>query len=311
MTTRNPTQPRSILIRPLVRYVDEAQAVIEVHVRLGPLPEGGVEPARPKAARASARTSELNLANITAMIEMRAPVPGGRTGFEYRRHLDLSSGQGMVRFVMPDPDRWWPAGMGEQWLYDLAITLLDGDTVLEQSVTTIGLTSVRSPAPRLVPLAACPPVPEPPKANVPPNAATMLLINGQPCRIQSVTDIDARDERRLLPVSSDSLLVIHGHLAPDRLLDAADRAGVLMIQSLPSVPALDPANDAPDVQDTLARIERLTAHPCLAGWFVGHAGLMSERLIQRVHDLDPSRNIFRVLPKAADKKQVRACPDSL
>jgi hypothetical protein len=283
MTTQDPEKPRLASLRPLVRYVDESQAVIDVHVRLQP-------PQDPAAA-------ELDKTPIDLLIEMRGP---DDTGFEYQRSLSVHDGAGMVRFVVPDPQRWWPAGMGEQWLYDLAVTLRRGGQVLDIWRTTLGLASVRT------------------EASPDAGAGPVLLIHGQPYRFRSVTAVNPDDESKLLPVSHQSLLVVRGHLAPRKLFEAADRAGVLIIQSLPA-PALaedgawrEPGDDSPDPAESpeasptdqaaltpmpdLAPVDELTAHPSLAGWFVGHADAMTERIIRRIHDLDPTRSVFRQLP---------------
>ena len=268
MTEHETKHPRIASLRPLVRYVDEIQAVIDLWLRL----EGHEDLA--------AKGTELEL-----LIEMRGPADDG---FEYRRRLRLRDGAGMVRFVVPDPERWWPAGMGEQWLYDLSVTLLAGEKMLDARSMTIGLTSVR--------------VEQKAGAAVEPE----LLINGRPCRIQSVTPVGPDDESRLLPASGDCLLVVRDHIAPKRLFDAADRAGVLVIQSLPMTGAEPAAAVAArqslvaagrDDMPELASIDLLTAHPCLAGWFVSHVDAMTERVILRMRDLDPTHNVFRSLPQ--------------
>jgi hypothetical protein len=282
MTTVKQDHPYFASVRPLVRYVDEIQGVIDVHVRVEPPPQDE-----------SGRPSD----KIDLLIEMRGP---DETGFDYQRSLSLHNGAGMVRFVVPDPQRWWPAGMGEQWLYDLAVTLRRGDQVLDIWRTTIGLASVRI------------------KASPEAGDGPSLLIHGQPFRFRSITPVNPDDESRLLPVSSQSLLVVHGHLAPRRLFDAADRAGVLIIQSLPMPEAEPPASapsdkaapaahegdsrrpepGAPTGLPELSSVDDLTAHPSLAGWFVGHVDAMTERIIQRIHDLDPTHSVFRQIPHA-------------
>ncbi len=242
-------------VRPLVRYVDKEQAVIEIHTSLRrPLPLTGGPYWR------FGRRLEL-------LVELSSS-----DGFrdEFRLPLRLRHGRSKVRLDVVHPRRWWPAGMGEQPLYDLSVDLLLGGQIVDQWRSTIGFTSVRSQG-------------MPTDASGRPHASRLLLmVNGQQCDIDAVVPIDLINENSLLPVAGDSLLMIRDHYGPDLLYEAADRAGIMLIQCVPIHP-----EGRPEV-DVAEQVSRLAAHPSLAAWFIGHLGHASRRIAHRLRRLDPS-----------------------
>ena len=245
-----PRYPMSV--RPMVRYVDQEQAVIEVQVSVPttwPDP-----PAVPKR-------------RVDLFIEMH-----GSDGFvdEQRMPVRLREQRGFVRFEMVQPQRWWPAGMGEQMLYELSVTLLDGEVMLDRHCTMLGLRSVRGG-----------------EAG---SGDASLIVNGELCDIRSVVAVDLTDECKMLPVAGDSLLVVRDHYGTDVLYDAADRAGILMVQCVPIHPQGTPEHDV------AGQIARLAGHPSLAGWYVGHLGAMIDEVAAYIRGLDPTHSIFRNMP---------------
>ena len=247
--------PRPIsAVRPLVRYVDSEQAVIELHVTTRPhhLP----------AAPRNERPPEVWM-QIT-----------GTDGFydEQRAPLTLDGAQGRTRFDIVEPQRWWPAGMGDQPLYEMTLTLVHGDAQLDAQSVTLGLTSVR------------------PDVGGIESDKPHLLVNGEICVVRTVLPVDSVDERQLLPATGDSLLLVRDHYGPDVLYQAADRAGILLVQSVPIHPRAEPE------REVARQVDRLAAHPSLAGWFVGHLGRLSDRVAQRLRRLDPTRSVFRDFP---------------
>ncbi|MEX0886699.1 MAG: hypothetical protein WD009_09695 [Phycisphaeraceae bacterium] len=246
-------------VRPLVRYVDEQQAIIEAQVTLGWDPaRGGPAP------------------TLTAAYHIRSA-----DGFEDEGEAGLSFEQGVasLRVELVQPQRWWPAGMGEQALYELTIELRAGRRRLSRRRVTLGLTSVRSHAAE-----------GSAGAGADADNESRLLVNGQVCEIRSVVLVDRVDEAQLLPASGDALLLVRDHYAPDVLYDAADRAGVLLVQAVPVHP-----QGTPEV-DVEAQVDRLGTHPSLAGWFVGHLGRLSGPVAARLRQLDPARSVFHDFP---------------
>ena len=244
-------------LRPLVRYVDAEQAVIDVQVTHPRSQHGPVGEAR----------------GLNPLVELWMQISGA-DGFvdEQRTPMRLTDGTGSARFEVVEPQRWWPAGMGEQALYELTLSLVGAnDVVLETRSATIGLTSVRADATD--------------ESQVP-----HLLVNGEVCELRSVLPVDRVDETQLLPATGDSLLLVRDHYGPDVLYQAADRAGILLVQCVPIHPA-----GYPEV-GVGAQVDRLSAHPSLAGWFVGHLGRISDEVAQQLRHLDPTHNVFRQFP---------------
>ncbi len=240
-------------LRPLVRYVDDQQAVIEFHMNID-------WPAAIHDAPDQGLAVELLARDIQGQhIRLVQRLPGVR-------------GEGAVRFELPDPQLWWPAGMGNQPLYDMTLRLMVNDEPADIQTTTVGLSSVRT---------------------VDDVAGPSLLVHGRPCPIQNVLQIEPADENAILPVGSGSLLIVRHHFGTDTLYEAADRAGILLIQAIPAqaIPAGQGQNAALDQE-----INRLTAHPSLAGWLVEQAGKLTQRVTDHLHQLDPTRAIFRGLP---------------
>ncbi len=247
-------QLRISSVRPLVRYVDEQQAVIDTHFH--------TQPAIPQAS-----------AGFTGEADVHISIKG-MDGFfdEGNARTPVRDGEGSVRFEVVCPQRWWPAGMGDQPLYELTLRLIDGDNVIDQRSVTIGLTSVRRDSDELD------------------QDHPGFLVNGRPCRIQSVVMVDRVNENTLLPATGDSLLMVRDHYGPELLYEAADRAGVLLIQSVPIS-----AHGRPG-EEVVSEVDRLSAHPCLAGWFVGHLGEVRGAVTQRIKALDPTHAVFDHFP---------------
>lgn len=240
-------------VRPLVRYVDQEQAVIEMAITLrSPLPlfEGPVYFIRDLYALLEINTSE---------------------GFhdEHLVRFDARQANHRLRLDIVQPQRWWPANMGDQPLYDLKVSLIADNEMVDEWDGSVGLTSVRRRAPK---------------------DPSVLMVNGEECEISAVIPVDLVDEQHLLPVAGDSLMIVRGHWGPDVLYDAADRAGILLVQCVP----VD--NDGRPEAIVADHIDRLSGHPSLAGWYVGHLGKYTERMSYCIRSLDPTRNVFRRIP---------------
>jgi beta-mannosidase len=243
-------------MRALVRYVDEEQAVIDAHFRTMPV--------LPEAARG------FEAERVDVLVEI-----DGMDGFhdEGQTRLILRDGGGSVRFDLVQPSRWWPAGMGEQAMYRVGMKLFVHDDEADARDVAVGLTSVRRDPALLEP------------------GETTLLVNGQVCELKSLIVVDRVQQTRLLPAGGDSLLIVRDHYGDDTLFDAADRAGILVIQCVPVDACGSRASTLAD------HVERLSHHPSLIGYYVGHLGPVGNRLAKCVRDLDPTRSVFRKLPQ--------------
>lgn len=244
-------------LRPLVRYVDEDRAIVDLQV----VDDPGWRRRTPGSARCPV-TLRIELRGSDGSIDEqdhRVMLPPGTSG---------APGATVIRTEVVSPLLWWPLGMGDQPLYEMTVRLIAGSDERELR-WLLGLTSVRSPGHDRV---------------------LTLVVNGRPRDIRSVVPVDLRDERRMLPVAGDALLVVRGHYGPDLLFDAADRTGALVIQAVPLHPEARPESDIEK------EVCRLSAHPSLAGWYVGHMGGISEQLACALRRLDPTRCVFRSLP---------------
>ena len=242
-------------VHPLVRYVDQEHAVIDAHFSTLPSLD------RPFAQPAS-RAVKVSIAI------------DGADGFhdEGESRLQLQQHCGSVRFELVRPERWWPSGMGEQALYRLTLHIDDPGYGDAETSLTFGLTSVRR------------------DRVLGDGFAPSLLVNGQICDFDHVVVVDRVDEDQLLPATGDSLLLVRDHFGPEVLYEAADRAGILLIQCVPLHP------DAGWETSVADQIARLVSHPSLAGYYVGHLGAMSDRIATALRKHDPTRTVFRRLP---------------
>lgn len=240
-------------LRPLVRYVDDEQAVLDASLTVS-------------ADTARALAAVQRAARFTVQVQ-------GGDGFFDEATIALPAGERTAthRFEIVQPRRWWPAGMGEQALYTLVIDGYVNRRHLLHREVLFGLTSVRPTK----------------KADV---DEPGLLVNGQPIELHSVVAVDRVDENQLLPATGDSLLFVTDHYAPDILYQAADQAGILLVQCVP----VD-AEATPELT-VQQQIDRLVPHPSLAGYFVGHLGRLRDQLATRLRELDPTRVVFRDLP---------------
>ncbi|MEU9910758.1 glycoside hydrolase family 2 protein [Streptomyces sp. NPDC051001] len=79
---------------------------------------------------------EVERTRVEASLAVQATVGGVRV----RASLDGASG--VVRLEVPDVRPWWPRGYGEQPLYDVELTLLHGDDVLDVWRRRVGFRTV-------------------------------------------------------------------------------------------------------------------------------------------------------------------------
>lgn len=248
-------------VRPLVRYVDDHQAVIDTHILThAALPlDGGHRTADHPAAYVMAEITGVNDFHDEGCGKLILKSCGSQM-------------EGGFRFGIDAPARWWPAGLGDQPLYELIIRLIVGDEVTDEAKLTLGLASVRRG--RVL------------GDDLPPS----LLVNGKICEVAEVLAVDQIDDNQLLPANGESLLLVRDHYGAELLYQAADLAGIMAVQAVPIAPAGDPAIQVRQ------QVDRLAAHPSLAGYYIGHLGQAQAQVADCLRRLDPTRAVFDRFP---------------
>lgn len=252
-----PTPLRLDWLRPMVRYVDDERAVIDTHFAARPPMAHGPHDAAPTRY---ALDVEITL--------------DGADGFhdEGTARVTLDDHRGHLRFEIIHPDRWYPAGMGPQPLYHLGLTVGDAQRGFDHLETDFGLTSVRR------------------DHALGPDLPPCLLVNGRIWSVQNILPLDAAHAASLLPAHGESVLFIRDHYGDENLYAAADRAGILIVQSIPLEPD---AKLTPAVVDA---VDRLSGHPSLAGWYAGHLGAAIDDVTAALKRCDPVHPVFKKFP---------------
>ena len=252
-----PTPLRLDWLRPQVRYVDDERAVIDTHfAALPPVAEDAYEAVPDRYA-----------------LDVEITVDG-QDGFhdEGASRLTLDGHRGHLRFEIVRPDRWFPAGYGPQPLYKLGLTVGDDARGFDHLDVDFGCTSIRRDRALGRDLPPC------------------LLVNGRICSVAEVVEVDAAHAAALLPAHGESVVFVTDHYGDDTLYAAADRAGILIVQSVPLTPDGRPASAAAEA------INRLSAHPSLAGWYVGHLGDAADDVTAALEKHDGTHPVFRRFP---------------
>lgn len=73
-------------------------------------------------------------------VKVEAKISGKRK-FDTIQSADLSQGETIqkISLEIPDPDLWWPAGMGKQNLYNVTVQVFKGNRVLDSAIKRIGI----------------------------------------------------------------------------------------------------------------------------------------------------------------------------
>lgn len=240
----------------------------------------------------------------------------------------VESGASAVVLPVPAPERWWPNGYGEPALYDLEMTLLDGDAVVDVRRARIGLRTVEL----VTDLDAA-------------GATFHFRVNGVPVYAKGANWIPddsfpARSTRdrigALVRMASDcgmNMLRIWGGglYESEEFYDACDELGILVWQDFAYACAFYPEDgDAAEVaaQEARSVIERLRHRASLALWcgnnenqWLGRLDVwgavprvLGERLYDEVlpavvADLDPSRPYWPGSPWGGDEPNSQAAGD--
>jgi beta-mannosidase len=206
---------------------------------------------------------------IPCLLELQLETPHGRSIVQrYDLGTPVGRSQFRCRMVVPDPQLWWPNGMGEQPLYRLIARVLCSGQETDLRVQTIGLRTIeldRSP------------LPEGSRFCFKVNGHKLFCKGGnwvQTDMIAARTDTaryeklvaEARNAHfTMFRVNGDSLY------ESDDFYDACDRAGILvwqefMISDNVRYPDHDPEYLALVRNEAEAVVKRLRHHPSIALW---------------------------------------------
>ncbi len=185
-----------------------------------------------------------------------------------RQEVRTRRGAATARLRIDDPKLWWPNGMGDQPLYDVAARLLDGDgAVVDDSRRTVGLRTLRLE-----------------RNSDAWGESFQFAANGRPFFAKGanwipadsfVTRITAAQYEDLVQAAADAhmnmLRVWGGGVYEDDLFyDLCDRKGICVWQDFMFACSAYPAYDEEwmasvraEVSDT---VRRLRHHACLALW---------------------------------------------
>ncbi|MEL6982225.1 MAG: hypothetical protein AAFO29_07360, partial [Actinomycetota bacterium] len=171
----------------------------------------------------------------------------------------VASGENRIEWTVPveDPKLWWPAALGEQPLYDVAVALRTTDgTISDRREWRTGLRTIdvddfvwRVNGERIF---------------------AKGIAYGPPARfLDEVPDERFGHDVRAVVGAGLDLLRVSAHIAPDALYREADKAGLLIWQDLPLLGGYS-SKIRPSVR-TLARsaVDSLGHHPSIGLW-CGH-----------------------------------------
>jgi beta-mannosidase len=181
--------------------------------------------------------------------------------------VPVEAGRAETVVTVPEPELWWPNGMGEQPLYEVTAALLDGETLLDAQTRAIGL--------RTLTLErhadewgesfsfACNGVPFFAKG-----------ANWIPITPYIGTETAARYETFVLAAADANMNMLRvwggGIYEDDHFYDLCDRVGITVWQDFifacGTYPARDEAFMANVIAEAQENVRRLRHHACIALW---------------------------------------------
>lgn len=232
---------------------------------------GGVRIQRLRAICLAA-APDLATVGITAQIDAQAATPVSITtrvnpqgssvvALDERRDHHLASGPNELHWVVEitNPDLWWPAGLGDQPLYDLYVEV-------EASSSDPKLAPIASTATRRIGLRTV----HTDRFITTINGvrrflkgATLWPLDADPSQANLATAKACLDHAKQLGLD---LLRVHAHVASPELYAAADELGVLLWQDLPLRGPTTRAIEAQARHQARVLVDELGHHPSIITW---------------------------------------------
>ncbi|MEU6969998.1 exo-beta-D-glucosaminidase [Kitasatospora aureofaciens] len=158
-----------------------------------------------------------------------------------------------------DPKIWWPAGMGDQPLYDLQLAATTNGAVTDEARKSFGIRDIQAPL----------------------NAAgkRTYTVNGRPLLIRGAAESpdillrwnrqEAEDRIAYALNMGINLIRLEGHPEPDEFYDMADKAGMLLMagwECCNKWQEVDPTDEEAERRLPLDEHERRIAKDSLLAW---------------------------------------------
>ena len=263
------TDARIDHVRPLVRSCNDRMAAVEVMVDV-------------------VSDSEAGLDGIDVLVQIDAP--DGRR-FEEVVAVRSSDAAGIATLMVeiPDPERWWPRGLGEQPLHDVRVAMRRDGVVLDEASRRVGL--------RVVALDT---------GKDPEGARFRFVVNGEPIFCRGANWIPdglfpgtaeptrIRERIRQAVAAEFNMLRVWGggiYEQPE-FYDTCDELGVLVWQDFMFACATYPEDDPfPESVEREARhqVARLAAHPSIVLWCGGNENVLAWRNWGWREKMDPAQ----------------------
>ncbi|MDA8301652.1 MAG: hypothetical protein M0005_08910 [Actinomycetota bacterium] len=205
--------------------------------------------------------------------------PSGAVVASATKRLPLIAGHNRASWHLeiPSPELWWPAGLGGQRLYEVAVRVEAGGGPSDSRVLRTGLRQVRM-------------------------GQMSWQVNGERVFLRGADLVPTRRdpagatrpeiarEVGLALEAGLNLLRVHDHVGRSELYDAADGAGLLLWQDLPSNRASRWVARRQAVRQAHKAVGLLGHHPSVVAWSAG-----ADYLSQGKQGIAPA---LRVLPRA-------------
>ncbi|MCF8228238.1 MAG: glycoside hydrolase family 2 protein, partial [Bacteroidales bacterium] len=217
------------------------------------------------SARISARVEIESSVFAEAAIEIEVK---GKPNRKAKQKINLIPGGNIARisFSMPDPQRWWPNGMGDPYLYDYMVKLHLKEILLDENSGRIGLRDIRV-------------------VNAPDSIGESFYVevNGQQLFIQGanyipqdnfLTRVRNQDYKKLIKDAAQSNMNMlrvwgGGVYEKDIFYDLCDEYGLLVWQDFMFACNMYPGNKEFLVsieKEAEQNVKRLRNHACIALW---------------------------------------------
>lgn len=168
----------------------------------------------------------------------------------------VAAGENQVEWTIdvPDPELWWPTGLGEQPLFDLNVTARDGNgNVSDRKHRRIGFRTTEMHDFIL-------------RVN---NRRTFLRgVNLSLLRhdMASLSTTEIRAEVEAIRDAGFNMVRVRSHVTRHEFIDAADELGVLIWQDLPLFGPYARSVTAAAEQQTRDMVDLLSHHPAIVIW---------------------------------------------